>query len=112
MYLALQRGQLAQAQQLAMILERLTTALFRESNPAPVKYALSKLRIMSPRVRLPLVEIKQATKPEIDAMLAELAERYTEFFGRGGVTQDQMLPHAPPVRNSDCGHGQLATEAW
>ena len=112
MYLALQRGHLAQAQKLAMVLERLTTSLFRESNPAPVKYALSKLKIMSSRVRLPLVELKQATKAEIDAMLAELAERYTEFFGRGGVTQDQMLPHAPPVRNSDCGHGQLATEAW
>ena len=55
MYLALQRGHLAQAQQLAMVLERLTTALFRESNPAPVKYALSKLKIMSSRVRLPLV---------------------------------------------------------
>jgi hypothetical protein len=108
MYLALQRGHLAQAQKLAMVLERLTTVLFRESNPAPVKYALSKLKIMSPRVRLPLVELKQATKAEIDAILAELAERYTESLVEGGATQDQTLPHSQPVQNSSRGHGQLA----
>ena len=93
-----------------MVLERLTTALFRESNPAPVKYALSKLKIMSPRVRLPLADLKQATKAEVDAILAELAERYTESLVEGCATQDQTLPRAQPVQNSSRGHGQLAGE--
>jgi len=93
-----------------MVLERLTTALFRESNPAPVKYALSKLKIMSPRVGLPLAELKQATKAEVDAILAELAERYTESLVEGGAMQDQTLPQAQSVQDSSRGHGQLAGE--
>jgi 4-hydroxy-tetrahydrodipicolinate synthase len=71
MYLACRRGELAQAQRLAAIVAKLTAALFRESNPAPVKYALSAMNLISPRVRLPLVELKDETKAEIDKMLAQ-----------------------------------------
>jgi 4-hydroxy-tetrahydrodipicolinate synthase len=56
MYLACRRGQMATAQRLASMVARLTAVLFREINPTPVKYALSLLGVMSPRVRLPLVE--------------------------------------------------------
>jgi 4-hydroxy-tetrahydrodipicolinate synthase len=71
MYLACRRGELAQAQRLAAMVARLTAALFRESNPAPVKYALSAMNIISPRVRLPLVELRDETKVEIDKVLAQ-----------------------------------------
>jgi 4-hydroxy-tetrahydrodipicolinate synthase len=71
MYLACRRGELAQAQRLAVTVAKLTAALFRESNPAPVKYALSAMNLISPRVRLPLVELKDETKAEIDKMLAQ-----------------------------------------
>ena len=43
MYLASMRGQIAQAQQLAMAVARVTAALRRDSDPAPVKYALSTM---------------------------------------------------------------------
>jgi 4-hydroxy-tetrahydrodipicolinate synthase len=56
------QGQIAQAQQLAAVAARLTAALSRESNPVPVKYALSLFNIISPRVRLPLVELGSETK--------------------------------------------------
>jgi 4-hydroxy-tetrahydrodipicolinate synthase len=56
MYLASRQGQSCRAQHLAEVVARLTGALFCESNPVPVKYALSALKMMSPAVRLPLVD--------------------------------------------------------
>ena len=47
---------------------KLTAALFRESNRAPVKYALSLMRLMSPPMRLPLVELRSESKAEIEAV--------------------------------------------
>ncbi len=44
MHSAWTQGQIARAQQLALVIARLTAALFRESNPAPVKYALSVMK--------------------------------------------------------------------
>jgi 4-hydroxy-tetrahydrodipicolinate synthase len=78
MYLAWKHGQLARARHLATALAGLTAALFRESNPAPVKYALSAMKLMSPAVRLPLVELKAETQAEIDQVLAQLCERYAD----------------------------------
>jgi 4-hydroxy-tetrahydrodipicolinate synthase len=69
MYQALRRRQIAQAQQLAADLMNLTVALFRETSPAPLKYALSLLGLMSPRVRLPLVEPSPDTKAQIVSAL-------------------------------------------
>jgi len=71
MDLALRQGQSAQAQRLATVAAALTAALFSESNPAPVKYALSLMNIMSPRVRLPLVELQAESKARIENVLAE-----------------------------------------
>ena len=42
---------MARTQRLAIPFARLTAALFRESSPAPLKYALSLLGLMSPKVR-------------------------------------------------------------
>ena len=54
---------------------KLTLALFSETNPAPLKYALSLLKLMSLRVRLPHVEPSSDTKAEIAAALEDVCER-------------------------------------
>ncbi len=53
------------AQSLDKLLRPLHTALFIESNPSPVKYAASLLKMCSPSVRLPLVEIRKETKQKV-----------------------------------------------
>ena len=69
LFLASRQGGMAKARQLAALAAPLTAVLFREPSPAPLKYALSLLRLMSPRVRLPLVELTEATKAEVAAVI-------------------------------------------
>jgi 4-hydroxy-tetrahydrodipicolinate synthase len=76
MYLALRRGQIGQAQRSASVIVRLTLALFSEPNPVPVKFALSVLNLMSPRVRLPLVELSNHSRETLAHALAEVIEYY------------------------------------
>jgi 4-hydroxy-tetrahydrodipicolinate synthase len=90
-YLACKQGQLGQAQRLATAAARLTAALFRESNPAPLKYALSLMRLMSPRVRLPLVELSSESKADIEAALGELCREYPHDM-IGSVTGNDRTP--------------------
>jgi 4-hydroxy-tetrahydrodipicolinate synthase len=76
MYLALRRGQIGQAQRSASVIMRLTLSLFSEPNPVPVKFALSLLNLMSPQVRLPLVELNESTKQTVASVLAEVIEQH------------------------------------
>jgi 4-hydroxy-tetrahydrodipicolinate synthase len=76
MYLAWKQAQSVRALRLAQVAGRLTTALFLESNPAPLKYALSLLGLMSPRVRLPLVEVSPQAKESISDILTQLCDGY------------------------------------
>jgi 4-hydroxy-tetrahydrodipicolinate synthase len=89
MYLATRQGQTAKAQRWAGELAPLTAALFRESNPAPVKYALHLLGLMSARVRLPLVAASESTTRDIAAALADLCEHHADYIvawpARGAV---------------------------
>jgi 4-hydroxy-tetrahydrodipicolinate synthase len=78
--LYLRRRQGARAQALADMLAQLTSALFRETNPAPVKYALSLLGQMSASVRLPLVEPTLDTRREIQAALARVEECSPDYL--------------------------------
>ena len=80
MHSAWTQGQIARAQQLALVIARLTAALFRESNPAPVKYALSVMNFISPRVRLPLVELRSETKIEIEKVMGRIATEYSGYM--------------------------------
>ena len=50
-------------------LQPLHSSLFLESNPSPVKYAASLLKMCSPEVRLPLVQIREETKKKISEAL-------------------------------------------
>lgn len=50
-------------------LTALHAAMFCESNPTPVKYALSKIGICAPDVRSPLAPLSDASKAQVDAAL-------------------------------------------
>jgi 4-hydroxy-tetrahydrodipicolinate synthase len=80
MYAAWTEGEIARAQQLAAVLVRLTAALSRESHPVPVKYALSVMNLISPRVRLPLVELQSGTKADIEKVLVRIAMEYSGYM--------------------------------
>jgi 4-hydroxy-tetrahydrodipicolinate synthase len=56
----------------------LTAVLFRETSPAPLKYALSLLGLMSPKVRLPLVELTDYSKADVAAVMAQMCEAYAD----------------------------------
>jgi 4-hydroxy-tetrahydrodipicolinate synthase len=88
MFLAYRHGQLLRAQRLANPISRLTSALFRETSPVPLKYALSLLGLMSPRVRLPLVESTEQTKAELAVIIAQMRDQHREYVianARGSV---------------------------
>ena len=46
--------------------------LFVETNPGPVKYAVSRLGLCTPDMRLPMVPVSEATKKAVDAVLSQL----------------------------------------
>lgn len=48
--------------------------IFLTSSPAPLKYALSKKGLMNPTVRLPLVEMTDNEKKQVDQWFNELVE--------------------------------------
>jgi 4-hydroxy-tetrahydrodipicolinate synthase len=76
MYLAWKQGQSVRALRLARVIGELTLALFLETNPAPVKYALSLFGLMSSQVRLPLVELSPHAKEEVFDILVRLCNGY------------------------------------
>ena len=65
LYRICRQGEPQIARGLAGRLGYLTAALSREPTPVPLKYALSLLGLMSPRVRLPLVELSDAAKTDV-----------------------------------------------
>ncbi|KQP60481.1 4-hydroxy-tetrahydrodipicolinate synthase [Methylobacterium sp. Leaf112] len=62
-------GDYAKALRLQDILMPLHTAMFIEPNPAPAKYALSRLGHMREDLRLPLLPVSEESKAAIDAAL-------------------------------------------
>jgi 4-hydroxy-tetrahydrodipicolinate synthase len=80
MFLACRQGQIALAQRLAKPILRLTSALFRETNPVPLKTALSLLDFMSPGVRLPLVEPTEHTRAELAVVIAQIRDDHPEYI--------------------------------
>jgi 4-hydroxy-tetrahydrodipicolinate synthase len=88
MFLACRQGQIARAQRLGAVVAQLTPVLFRETSPAPLKYALSLLGLMSPKIRLPLVELTEQSKADVAAVMAQVCENYSDYvagkmFGAG-----------------------------
>jgi 4-hydroxy-tetrahydrodipicolinate synthase len=89
MYSAWKQGETARAQQLAAAVARLASVLARESNPAPLKYALSLMNLMSARVRLPLVEVKSETKADIEKVLMQIGTKYSGCMIGDFIAQDR-----------------------
>jgi len=65
MFDAWARGDGAEAGMLSALLVKLTRALFAESNPVPVKYALELMGHMAAEVRLPLCAAAPATRVQV-----------------------------------------------
>jgi 4-hydroxy-tetrahydrodipicolinate synthase len=71
MYDAAMAGDFATARTINDTLARLHRALFLDASPAPTKYALARLGLMTDDIRLPIVPCDAAVRPEIDAAMAE-----------------------------------------
>ena len=68
---ALADGNMAKAQELNDRLHPLHTAMFEDTSPGPVKYALSRVHDwMTDEVRLPIVACGEAARKSVDAALA------------------------------------------
>ncbi|MBU0700856.1 4-hydroxy-tetrahydrodipicolinate synthase [bacterium] len=68
---AFNQGDMEEAKRLHYKLLPLCEAMFIETNPVPVKQALALMGIISPEVRLPLVQIKEANKEKLRNVLVE-----------------------------------------
>lgn len=66
-------GQWDTARELSDALQDLHEAMFAAPSPAPAKYALSRLGLCAPEVRLPLVECPDAVKEKIEKALEGLS---------------------------------------
>lgn len=87
MFLAWQQGDTAKVRELMLAVSRLTAALFFETNPAPLKYALALCGLMSAKVRLPLVELSEQAKARVATTFGPLCDEYPDCMigAIGGV---------------------------
>jgi len=65
-------GDIATAEAMQAKLVPLIRALFCESSPSPIKYAMARLGHCAEDIRLPLLPATAATRAQVDAPLAEL----------------------------------------
>jgi 4-hydroxy-tetrahydrodipicolinate synthase len=65
---ALERD-LPQAAELDAMLADLHRDLFVEANPIPVKWALERLGLIPPGIRLPLTPLSESAKPVVEAAM-------------------------------------------
>ena len=59
-------------QKVANMLAPVSEAMFAEPNPIPVKYALSKMKLIENELRLPLVVASDKTRKRLDFILASM----------------------------------------
>ena len=62
-------GDIAKARDIQFKLLPLIQAMFMETNPSPIKYAMSLVGLCSPELRLPLSEPRDSTKREIERLI-------------------------------------------
>ena len=68
------QGDVANVRSVALRLAQLTAALHQDSAPASLKYGLSMLGLMEPRLRLPLVELDGPSKILVARAISTLPE--------------------------------------
>jgi 4-hydroxy-tetrahydrodipicolinate synthase len=83
-YLASKQGDIVALQRLSVPVMNMTAALFRETNPVPLKFALSRLGLISADVRLPLVQLGAQNRAELAAIIDLISARHA-----GGMIQTQ-----------------------
>jgi 4-hydroxy-tetrahydrodipicolinate synthase len=64
-------GRHEQAAELNRRLMPLHRALFVESNPIPVKWAVERLGLIEPGIRLPLTPLSESRRPEVEAAMRD-----------------------------------------
>ncbi|WPB79160.1 4-hydroxy-tetrahydrodipicolinate synthase [Archangium violaceum] len=69
---AARAGELAKARELQVRMNELHRLLFIESNPIPVKWALHKMGLFGPELRLPLVPMSEPNAKKLEAELRKL----------------------------------------
>ncbi|MBR2117360.1 MAG: 4-hydroxy-tetrahydrodipicolinate synthase [Afipia sp.] len=77
LYESCKQGELQVARNFAFRIGHLTDSLLREATPAPLKYALSVLGLMSPSLRLPLVELTAPSKAEVASAVEVVSDGVT-----------------------------------
>ena len=65
-------GELAKAKAEQLRLFDFIRLMFKETNPAPIKYAMSILELCTPELRLPLCEPESTTREQIRAELERI----------------------------------------
>jgi 4-hydroxy-tetrahydrodipicolinate synthase len=93
LFAALERGDKAEADAIARTLSPLLAALFAESNPVPLKHALSLMGRMRADLRLPLC----AAAPETQTRVAEALTRLGLLSGASG--QEVLAGQSPPGKH-------------
>jgi 4-hydroxy-tetrahydrodipicolinate synthase len=93
LHAAWRAGDLDTAETLSLSVAALSRALFLESNPVPVKYALAMMGLMSAAVRLPLCEADAETRRAVCACLRNPAIRGLP----DGVRWRDLKPTLRPV---------------
>lgn len=83
---AWQRGNIAEVERLRDLLAPLHKALFFETSPGPVKYALSRLGLCADRLRLPLIPVSPSCREAVDAAM--------DFAGLSANTQNTLSARA------------------
>ena len=68
---AFEKGNISRAQEIHLKLYNLHQAMFCETNPIPVKYALSRMGLIREEYRLPLVPLSEGNQKKLDAILKE-----------------------------------------
>ena len=103
---AMRHGDLRQARCIHAHLVPLLEALELEVNPSPIKFALHCARGYSPAVRLPMVEVAEATALKIRNALIEVRGIDTPLLGRQGPAR-LMARSGSTYRSSYVGSGAL-----
>ncbi len=85
LFLACACGEQVEARLIERQLMPLTAALFLESNPIPLKWALGLMGRMSPELRLPLCEPAETTRIALRKALAQLGVLGPNLFVRNAI---------------------------
>jgi 4-hydroxy-tetrahydrodipicolinate synthase len=92
---ALQEGDMDRAQRLSVPVAVLSGVLAQESDPVPLKYALSLLGLIAPKVRLPLVDLSASDKGEVAAAMLQIRQDYPETRMLDQFAATAHLDHKP-----------------